>query len=221
MSLWLGTLSGARVELILPAIGDNVYGGYYTGLIDTTGSGGLKYLLIVAPKSLETVGKRWKTSDTAGPTSSSSVWDGLTATTDMYNAGAAYEAATYCYGLSFPSDGGSRWYLPARDELELIYRNLRPTTESNSTSSGTNNSSSPTGAAYTTTVPAQTSVTAFRSGGAQAMKSSGDIVYYSSTQFSTTVAWGQYFATSSSGAQGAQNKNSTLYSIRPVRRVIV
>ena len=72
--------------------------------------------------------------------------------------------------------------MPAVDELELCYRALKPTTDANyissvvrndtgSTPSGTNPNSDPTGAAYTSSVPGQTSVVAFRSGGAEAFVS--------------------------------------------------
>ena len=72
--------------------------------------------------------------------------------------------------------------MPAVDELELCYRAFKPTTEANYTTSitrndtgstpcGTNPNSDPTGAAYTSSVPGQTSVVAFRSGGAEAFAS--------------------------------------------------
>ncbi len=44
--------------------------------------------------------------------------------------------AAYCRNLTFPSDGGSRWYLPAKNELELLYRNLKPTTEPHYSATG-------------------------------------------------------------------------------------
>ena len=73
--------------------------------------------------------------------------------------------------------------MPAVDELELCYRALKPTTDSNYTGNivrndtgskpnGTNPNSDPTGAAYTTSVPGQTSVVTFRSGGAESFSSS-------------------------------------------------
>ena len=69
--------------------------------------------------------------------------------------------------------------MPAVDELELCYRAFKPATQANTTSNvarndtgstpnGTNPNSDPTGAAYTSSVPGQTSVVAFRSGGAEA-----------------------------------------------------
>jgi hypothetical protein len=73
--------------------------------------------------------------------------------------------------------------MPAVDELELCYRAFKPTTGANYTNNitrndtgsapnGTNPNSDPTGSAYTTSVPGQTSVVVFRSGGAESFSSS-------------------------------------------------
>ena len=233
----------------LPAIGDNVYGGYYAGMIDTTRSGvilgtdasqtGRKYLLIVAPKSLEAApGLRWRTTNAAGPTGVRTRWDGLTATVAMKNAGTVYEAATYCHDLTFPSDGGSRWYLPAIDELELLYRNLKPTTTNNSTSFwtsaagsfpyngaqvqfGVNPSSDPTGTAYTSTVPGRTGLALFQSGGAQAFEPTTNPYYWAATEYDAFDAWFQDFGSSGTGYQNVTSKNIAFSRVRPVRRVVL
>ena len=85
-------------------------------------------------------------------------------------------------------------YLPSRDELELCYRNLKPTNCSNDTyftgtlsgnlrlATGTNLNSIPAGAAYTETNPAQTIVTAFRAGSVEAFDANS--YYWTSTEFS-------------------------------------
>jgi len=132
-----------------------------------------------------------------------------------------------------PSDGGSDWYLPAMDELELIYRNLKPVTADNfvgnetrtfpgSQDVGFNPSSDPTGSAYTATgEPFQTSVTDFQNGGAEAV----DLERYWSSTDSDEVplAWFQRFT--DSGAEGEQDgrgfKDDEFTSVRPVRRVPV
>ena len=240
-------LAGNPAYFPIPTIGDFVYGGYFAGIIDTTRAGsiqandqsqtGAKYLLIVSPKSLEaSPGRRWKTTNDAGPTGVQTRWNGLAATVAMKNAGSAYEAASYAHDLSFPSDGGSRWYLPALDELELVYRNLKPSTEANRTDSrsttgfpgntttmGQNISSDPTGAVYTSSVPARTNLALFQAGGAQALESaSGTYPYYwTSTERDATLAWYQDFGDGTAGIQDNTTKNNTNLRVRPVRRVVL
>jgi hypothetical protein len=144
---------------------------------------------------------------------------------------AAYPAAQFCEGLSI--GGFSDWYLPARDELELCYRNLKPTGAANSTSDrgkssitypegndlladtmGVNRNSNPTGAAYTSGTPSRTSVTAFINGGTEAFALAN---YWSSSEFSGTDAWRQHFG---DAVQEDGVKISSPY-VRAVRRVPV
>jgi len=215
-------------------IGEAAFGGYYAGIIDTTQSGAidaaddyqtpLRYLLIVAPLSLESSSQAWR-STSATVSGASTRWNGLAAQNAL--ASATYPAFNYCNGLTFPSDGGSKWYLPALDELELIYRNFKPTTDNNTTgtrslgtfpavnwSNGANKASDPTGAAYTTTVPARTSLSDWQSGGAQALAAG---FYWSATWRGSTTAWAQSFDSGyqSSGTQTAASR------VRPVRRVVL
>lgn len=245
-----------RWKYIPTVIGEACYDGYYAGIIDTTvgniiaadaSQTGAKYALIVSPKSLQTI-TQWKTTNTAGPTGVRTRWDGLGATTAMAAGGSAYPAATYCNGLSYPSDGGSQWYLPAFDELELVYRNFKPTTTSNQTTSSTSNpstsfpyngatyvngynvSSSPVNSSYTASVPAQTSITSFRTGNAQAIEGGSFPYVWSSTEDDATYgAWLQVFVqVSGGGVQGLQYAASTTsdsktynYIVRPVRRILI
>ena len=210
-----------------PVIGAAFQGGFYAGKIVQDGT---TYFLIVAPKeSGENSSKQWKTANTAGPTATQTLNNGPAASAAMNSA--SYPAAQFCEGLSI--GGYTDWYLPSRDELELCYRNLKPTTAANVTSArnkssitypegddasgdtmGINRNSSPTGAAYTSSVPAQTSVTAFKSGGSEAF-AAGD--YWSSSEYSATFAWFQYFG---NGFQNIPGKNASAY-VRAVRRVAV
>lgn len=221
-------------------IGDPFMGGFYAGIIDTTKSNiiaadasqtGLRYALIVAPASLENSnGVAYKTTADAAPSAASTRWDGLTATAAMNSA--TYPAAQYCAGLSYDPDGASAWYLPAMDELELIYRNLRCSTESNWTTTqtatfpgtqpqGYNPSSDPTGAAYTSSDPGQTSVAAFKTSGTQALGVSGTtVLYWSATESTTGQAWVQYLSGTATGAQISGGKTG-LSRVRPVRRLIL
>lgn len=226
----------------LPAIGEAFMGGFYVGIIDTTKGNiiptdasqtGLRYALIVAPASLQTV-RQYKTAASAAPAATRTRWDGLAATLSMNQV--VYEAAQYCSGLSYPSDGASQWYLPAMDELELIYRNLKASTEGDSTwnqfssifpptaqDSGYNPSSDPAKAAYSSGEVPQTAVTAFRSGGAQALGLQGnDYAFWTSTEYNGPEAWAQYQSGSSvSGRQASVSKDSYSCRIRPVRRLIL
>jgi hypothetical protein len=142
-----------------------------------------------------------------------------------------YPAAQFCEGLSI--GGYTDWYLPSRDELELCYRNLKPDTTSNSTAArpkssypypegndvsgdtmGINRNSSPTGAAYTSGSPAQTAVTAFKSGGSEAFAAG---TYWSSSDYSSASAWKQLFI---NGYQDDGSRANSEY-VRAVRRVAV
>lgn len=208
-------------------IGEAYGGGYYAGKIV---QGGTTYYLIVAPKSSgENSGKQWKTSSDAGPTATQTLNNGPAASAAMNSA--TYPAAQFCEGLSI--GGYTDWYLPARDELELCYRNLKPTTNANNTSArpkssytypegndvsgdtmGVNRNSSPTGAAYTSSSPAQTSVTLFQTGNTEAFAAG---TYWSSSEYSDSVAWRQVF---NDGNQNTTNKSITNY-VRAVRRLPV
>lgn len=208
-------------------IGDAFGGGYYTGKIV---QGGTTYYLIVAPKSSgENSSKQWKTTNDAGPSATITLNNGPAASASMNSS--AYPAAQFCEGLSI--GGYTDWYLPARDELELCYRNLKQKTVANATSirpkssytypegndvsgetMGINRNSSPTGAAYTSSVPGQTSVTAFQTGNTEAFS---DAIYWSSSEYSSTTAW---FQSLGNGTQYDISKGSSYYA-RAVRRVAV
>jgi hypothetical protein len=197
-----------------PAIGTFIYGGYYAGMIDYSGTGaGPFYYLIVAPKSTQT-SQDYKTTDTATGGANSLV-DGAANTSYLVGVSpTTYPAAGYCDGLT--TNGYTDWYLPAYYELEICYYNLKPTTTSNNTGSGTTNPyavparSSP----YTTSSPAQTSVALFKSGGSEAFPASA---HWTSTNQATAYAWTKNF---SNGAVLATNKSYSNY-VRAIRKVAV
>jgi hypothetical protein len=98
---------------------------------------------------------------------------------------ASHPAAQFCEDLSI--GGYSDWYLPARYELDIAYENLKPTTDSNNASWGINPYSVPERTVNRTAgAPAQTSVAAFQSGGAEAFVAD---YHWSSTEDSSSLAW--------------------------------
>ena len=204
---WSTGTSFTTAASFVPAIGSALGGGFFAGQID---QGGTIYNLIVAPKSSgENSSRQWKTANTS-TSGTSSVIDGPTNSANMNNA--THPAAQFCEGLTI--GGFSDWYMPAKNELEVCYFNLKPTTGSNNTSSGTNTNAVPSrGSNYTTGTPAQTTVAAFQSGGAEAFAAD---YYWPSTEFGATSAWGQDF---SNGFQFDGIKASSLY-VRAVRRVL-
>jgi len=172
-----------------PAIGDSYQGGFFAGYISHTANGVATHALIVAPAASGYNGEatiQWKTSNTttAGTTSS---FDGAANSANMNNA--SHPAAQYCEGLSI--GGFTDWYMPARYELDIAYQNLKPTTTSNNTSYGINPYSVPERTANRSAgTPAQTSVAAFQSGGAEDFVADG---HWSSTEDSSAGAWGLTF----------------------------
>lgn len=223
----VGGPSNSVTPVAPPNIGDAYGGGYYAGQIV---QGGVTYYLIVAPKATgqSTSALQWRTSNTASPpTATQTINNGFAASAAMNST--TYPAARFCETLSI--GGFTDWYLPSRDELEICYRNLKPTTASNATflrpvfpygenpdvgspqdTVGINRNSSPIGAAYTSSVPAQTSAAAFKSGGAEAFNEGS---YWSSSYAGSTNAWYQSFT------NGGQDYNGMtgVVAVRAVRRV--
>lgn len=202
-----------------------------------------RYRIIVAPKaSGEHSGIALKNSATSLPTACQTLTEGFAATQAMYEADTStvYPAAHWARKLNI--NGFADWYIPARDELELCWRNLKPVTNNNhvtanrvtaasfdyanngsygdtSPNHGVNNNSAPVGAAYTATVPGQTVASAFRTGGAEAY-AFGSAYYLSSSDYNATGEWIQYWRLATPGIQGNGYKAGAYYA-RAVRRSII
>jgi hypothetical protein len=193
-------------------IGAAFGGGFYAGQISTAGNGIADYNLVVGPvASAQNNSIAWKTTNTTTAGTSSDI-DGPANSTAMNNA--SHPAAQFCEGLTI--GGFSDWYMPAKNELEVCYYNLKPTTDSNNTSSGTNTNAVPSrGSDYTSGNPAQTSAANFKSTGAEDFAPD---FYWSSTQASTTAAWDARF---DSGRQYSSHNKFNLQYVRAIRRVAV
>lgn len=190
-------------------IGQAYQGGYYAGQI---GSGGVAtHNLVVGPvSSAENSSKQWKTTNTS-TAGTSSVIDGPTNSSNMNNAN--HPAGQFCEGLTI--GGFTDWYMPAKNELEICYYNLKPTTTSNNTSFGINANAVPARASnYTAGTPAQTSATDFKDTGAEYFTAAG---YWSSTEAFSSYGWRHLF---NSGYQVYLQKFN-YYRVRAIRRVAV
>ena len=204
-------LFGGKLEPAPTVIGQVYGGGYYAGQISTTGSGVPTHYLVVAPRALgENSSKGWKTTNTS-TSGTGSVINGPVNSGNMNNA--SHPAAQFCESLSI--NGYGDWYMPALNELEVLYYNLKPGIIPNNTASGSNANSVPTRlGSYTSGTPAQTSVALFQTGGAEAFALQN---YWTSTQFSATDGWIQSF---DDGTQANAGKNNGLY-VRAIRRVAI
>jgi len=193
-------------------IGQAYAGGFYAGQI---GVGGVAtHNLVVSPVASGESTKQWKNVNTATPGADSDI-NGPQNTDDMVADGnsTVYPAAHFCNDASI--GGFTDWYMPAKNELEVCYFNLKPTTQSNNTSYGTNTNAVPSrGSNYTAGTPAQTSAAAFKDTGAEDFAAAG---YWSSTESSATNAWLQNFF---NGGQYSLNKYFS-YRVRAIRRVAV
>jgi hypothetical protein len=194
-------------------IGQAFGGGFYAGQIGVS-SVATHYLIVGPVSSAENSSKQWKNANNA-TAGADSVIDGPQNTADMVADGSStvYPAGHFCNDLVI--GGFSDWYMPARNELEICYYNLKPGTANNTTTVGTNPNSVPSrGSNYTSGTPAQTSATAFKTGGAQAFAAA---IYWASTEYDAPFGYRQYFY---DGNQYYGSKN-TSHRVRAIRRIPV
>lgn len=192
-------------------IGQVFGGGFFAGQISTAGNGIADYNLVVGPIASAQSTLQWKTSNTSTAGTTSDI-NGPANSTAMNDA--SHPAAQFCEGLTI--GGFSDWYMPAKNELEVCYFNLKATTTANATSSGINANAVPARASnYTSGNPAQTTAAAFVAGtGAQAFSVD---YYWASTEASATTGWTQFYG---NGAQSGVNKDYS-FRVRAIRRVAV
>jgi hypothetical protein len=203
-----GYCSFTTATSFVPTVAGTAYqGGFYAGKIVV---GGSTYALVVAPKaSGESASKAWKTATTT-TAGTLSLNDGLSNSNAMNNS--SHPAAQFCRALTI--GGYSDWYLPAKDELEILYRYLKPDNTANDTTSGANNNSSPVGAVYTASNPTTSVSLAYTTGNAEVFAAN---YYWSSTEYTASYAWFQPF----SGGNQTNYLKTSGYYVRAVRKVLI
>jgi hypothetical protein len=198
------------------AIGQAYAGGFYAGQISTSGNGVANFNLVIGPKaSAENSSRKFKNANTVdygifsvinGPSNSASIDD------------SAHQAAQFCEGLSI--GGYSDWYMPAVNELEVCYYNLKPTTTSNNTSFGANDNSVPKRTSnYTAGTPAQTSATSFQNTNSEAFNYTDFDGFYWSSTGAASYGDARYIRFLD-GASSSIGKND-YRRVRAIRRVAV
>ena len=188
-------------------IGTAYGGGYYAGRFRLNG---LLYGLVVSPAAQGVLTLAWSTVTPITEANTSKI-DGYANSNLNVSAD-----RPVCEAVKALNIGGySDWYIPAINEAELMYRNLKPTTVNNIVGGGVNPDSVPTGAAYTTTVPSQTPLLLFRSGGAEAITSA----FLSSTRYLTNAGLNEYRQLGN-GDIGAADVN-TVRIYRAVRKFLI
>jgi hypothetical protein len=199
----------------LPTIGQSYQGGYFAGQISTAGNSVADYNLVVGPAASALSGNLAYSNYPNSP-SPTSVINGPANSAAMNHPD--YPAAKFCEDLNV--GGYTDWYMGAKNELEVCYFNLKPSTQGNtgSVNSGINANAVPARAGnYTGGNPAQTTATVFQVSNAQAYESDGSVYFWCSTQSSNTLNFCQRFA---NGYQATTTKETTRPT-RAIRRVAV
>ena len=203
-----GYSSFTTVAVFVPTtVGTAYQGGFYAGKIKV---GTLVYALVVSPKSSGDIDVIYGYTPTG--TGQTSMSDGLANSL----AGAGYGPISPIRGMTI--GGYVDWYLPAKDELEILYRNLKYSIAANSVTgtNGLNTNSIPVGNAYSLSNPTISVSTAFAGG----VESFTPAVYWTSTTTATPSAT-QWVMTMHNGSQWECGKTTLTNRCRAVRRVLL
>lgn len=214
-------------------IGQPFQGGFYAG--DIVDDGVTYHLVIASEKFGRNYGGLIKFEYSVGgiPDGVQTTTNGLAATLAMVHENEkvgeiVYLAAQYCHNLEI--NGYKDWYLPARDELAIAYRNLKPDLTPCCTArfkdinkfgfgyglDSIENGFVPSlGYGYAVNPPNQTSSKEFQTNGTESFY---DGYFWTSTPFSFTSAWVQNLRT---GQQRVSLKKHTAYicAFRRVRKL--
>ena len=193
-------------------IGQPAYGGYYAGQISTTADGVATHYLIVSDA---TVGysDAYKWGPWPGSvTGFNSRIDGPGNTSGLAALGSQFPAAYWCENLNI--GGYTDWYLPALDEMQIIYSNLKPSTQSNGGTIAPNQYSVPKRDSNTAVY--QTTAVPFKTGSNS--QEFNTYFNWTSTEFSQQFAYRFLFE---NGGYDDRYKDQLYYWTRAVRRVPV
>lgn len=178
------TRRGAPEPPLPSELGEPFGGGFYAGDIEIEGQW---YKLIVADISADITGEnsRWKTTRTSTP-NTGHLSDGVANTNAMIAEGIElHPAANHC--VSYDGGGYTDWYMPAKDELNVIYQNLgldRPDCPPN-----------------------------FQIGGSQAFSNAW---YWASTQHDSLNGWVQRFNNGSHGSSNKSSTSLRVRPVRRI-----
>ena len=225
----LRAAAGAGGGIVLPEIGTFMEGGYFAGAISHTADENPTHLLIVSPRSAAvgpdygTGAYPWNTNvGTNAPNRSYSTFDGFADTVAVAATDFSFAAARYARGRT--TNGYSDWYLPSRFEWDIMYYNLKPTNDINRTNYGANPYSVPRRDSNNTeSIPGQTNVDIFKSGGSQALVRgpNSDSGYWLSEGYPNLSSayvgyvWGAFTA----GGVTTKSINRQWPNILPIRKV--
>jgi hypothetical protein len=201
-------------SITLPLTVGSIYGGgYYAGNISVAGTGVASHRLIVSPRAAGSSSLAWAT--VSATTNKTSYIDGPVNSAGLASLGAAYAAATFCEALTI--GGYNDWYMPAFNEVEVLYFYFKPSTTANNTGSGANVnavSPEPINTNYTASIPAQTTVTAFVENTGQESFAG---LHWTSSELGLTDALHKSF----SNGGWTNSSKSALRVVRAVRRIAI
>lgn len=200
-----------------------------------------RYRVIVAPKSSgENVSIALGDGTVGWPAGCATLSEGWRSTLALIAAGnsTVFPAPWWARGLSIA--GKTDWYIPARDELEVMQRNLNPSTTLNlsttrqdslinyavlgayddiSTNNGTNRNSNPAGAFYTGSEPQVAAGKNFRTGESESLEGGRYGTSSGSAEFTST--WAAQNLSLTDYAKQNTFSLSQAHNFRAIRRSII